>query len=150
MDFVPLNDQQLRELNLYPEGKYRFQVLKTTQKHSNNSGNDYFNLKMRIWVDGRERVLFDMLFFEGKMLYKTKHFCDATNMKSIYESGKIMPTDIDGKEGYLELVHRANNQTGEMQNSVKDYCVPDESNPSLINEPPKNEEKEEFNDSISF
>ena len=146
MDFVPLSDQQLRELNLYPEGRYRFQVLRTTQKHSNNSGNDYFNLKMRIHVDGKERILFDMLFFEGKMLYKTKHFCTVTGMPEKYDSGQIMPTDCDGKEGYLDLVHRANSQTGELQNSVKDYVIPE--GDQLIQAEPKADDS--FNDDIGF
>lgn len=145
MDFVPLSDQQLRELNLYPEGIYRFQVMRTTQKHSQNSGNDYFNLKMRIWVDGKERILFDMLFFEGKMLYKTKHFCEVAGMPEKYNSGKIMPTDCDGKEGYLELVHRTNTQTGELQNSVKDYVIPEGA--QLTQAESKNDS---FNDDISF
>ncbi len=160
MEFTPLSDRQLREMNLYPEGRYRFQVLRTNQKHSANSGNDYFNLKMRIWVEGKERILFDMLFFEGKMLYKTKHFCDATDMSDIYESGKINPVDCDGKEGYLDLVHRANNQTGELQNSVKDYIVPEESIVSPaeladmakqhVAQNPNSQNTNGFNDEISF
>lgn len=146
MDFVPLNDQQLRELNLYPEGRYRFQVMRTTQKHSSNSGNDYFNLKMRIWVEGKERILFDMLFFEGKMLYKTKHFCDVTGMSDKYEAGKLMPYECDGKEGYLDLVHRTNTQTGELQNSVKDYVIPE--GEQVIQVEPKKDDG--FNDDIDF
>ena len=159
MEFTPLNDQQLRELNLYPEGRYKFEVLRTTQKTS-RAGNDYFNLKMRIWIDGRERVLFDTLLFEGKMLYKTKHFCEATEMLDVYDSGNILPTDCDGRRGYLDLVHRANTETGEIQNSVKDYYVPEETtvSPADLAEMAKqhtgqtanSQNTNGFNDEISF
>lgn len=125
MDFTPLNDQQLRELNLYPEGRYRFRVERTDQKTS-KAGNEYFNLKMSINVNGKVCPLFDMLFFEGKMLYKTKHFCEAVGMPEKYESGKLMPIDCDLKEGWLDLVHRVNQQSGELQHTVKDYISEEE------------------------
>lgn len=123
MDFTPLNDQELKELNLYPEGRYRFRVIRCDQKRSPNSGNDYFNLKLNIQVNGKDRTLFDMLFFEGKMLYKTKHFCEVTGMPEKYESGKLMPFECDNKEGWLDLVQRVNQKTGELQNNVKDYVL---------------------------
>lgn len=124
MQFTPLNDQQIKELSLYPEGRYRFKVIRTEQKRSKN-GSDYFNLKMNIDVNGKWLTLFDMLFFEGKMLFKLKHFCDVTGIADKYESGNVMPYDCDNREGYLDLVQRVNQQTGEIQNSVKDYVIPE-------------------------
>lgn len=124
MDFTPLSDKELKELNLYPEGRYRFRVLKTEQKRG-QSGIDYFNLRMNISINGKDRTLFDMLFFEGKMLFKTKHFCEITGMLDKYNNGRLMPYECDGKEGWLDLGQRINQKTGELQNNVKDY-VPDE------------------------
>lgn len=126
MDFTPLNEKQIKELSLYPEGKYRFKVIRTEQKLS-KAGSDYFNLRMNIEVNEKWLPLFDMLFFEGKMLYKTKHFCDVTGMEDKYNAGKLMPYECDGKEGWLELIQRVNPQTGEIQNNVKDYIF--EENP---------------------
>src|SRR5690606_27361469 len=114
------NEKQIKELSLYPEGKYRFKVIRTEQKLS-KAGSDYFNLRMNIEVNEKWLPLFDMLFFEGKMLYKTKHFCDVTGMEDKYNAGKLMPYECDGKEGWLELIQRVNPQTGEIQNNVKDY-----------------------------
>lgn len=123
MDFTPLNDKEINELNLYPEGRYAFRVIRCEHKRSPKSGNEYFNLKMTINVHGKERTLFDMLFFEGKMIYKTKHFCDVTGLQEQYNNGKLMPYELDGKEGLLDLVQRQNQQTGELQNSVRDYII---------------------------
>ncbi len=122
MDFTPLSDKELKELNLYPEGRYRFRVLRTEQKRS-QAGSEYFNLRMNININGKDRTLFDMLFFEGKMLFKTKHFCEITGMADKYEKGKLMPFECDGKEGWLELGQRVNSKTGELQNNVKDYVA---------------------------
>lgn len=127
MDFTPLSDKELNELNLYPEGTYKFRVLRTEQKISRAS-NDYFGLKMMIQINGKDRPLFDMLMFEGKMMYKTKHFCETTGMLDKYENGKLMPFECDGKEGTLKLTHTVNQKTGELQNTVKDY-VSSEENP---------------------
>ena len=159
MEFTPLNDQQLRELNLYPEGRYKFLRCYEQLKKTSRAGNDYFNLKMRIWIDGRERVLFDTLLFEGKRCYistKRLSWHKATEMLDIYDSGNIMPTDCDGRRGYLDLVHRANTETGEIQNSVKDYHVPEETlvSPADLAEMAKQHANPQntngFNDEISF
>ncbi len=120
MDFTPLSDEQIRALNLFPEGRYRFRVLRTEQKRS-QAGSDYFNLKLNIVVDGKDKTIFDMLFFEGKMIFKTKHFCEVTGMASKYDSGKLMPAECDNQTGWLELTHRVNTKTGELQNNVRDY-----------------------------
>ncbi len=125
MDFTPLSDQEIKELSLYPEGTYHFRVQRAEQKRS-QAGNDYFNLKMNINVNGKERTLYDMLFFEGKMIYKTKHFCEVTGMPEKYESGKLMPFECDGKEGWLILAQGVNQKTGELQNNVKDYIYNEE------------------------
>lgn len=146
MDFTPLNDQELRELNLYPEGRYRFRVMRTEQKRS-KAGSDYFNLRMNININGKDRTLFDMLFFEGKMMFKTKHFCEITGMLDKYEKGKLMPFECDGKEGWLDLTQRVNQQTGELQNSVKDY-VTDEEEAQIP--PIQGQADNFFNDEIKF
>ncbi len=122
MDFTPLSDEQIRELSLYPEGRYRFRVLRAEQKRS-QAGSDYFNLKLNIIVNDKDRPLFDMLFFEGKMIFKTKHFCEVTGMAAKYDAGKLMPAECDNKEGWLELTHRINQKTGELQNNVRDYVL---------------------------
>lgn len=65
-----------------------------------------------------------MLFFEGKMLFKTKHFCEAVGLGKNYGEGKLMPYECDYKEGQLEIIQSLNKATGEYESRVKDYVVP--------------------------
>lgn len=138
MEFKPLTDDEIKTLRLPPEGRYKFTVLRTTQKRSKN-GQDYFNLKMRIkGENGKEYTVFDMLFFEGVMMFKTKHFCEGTGLEKQYLAGKLPVVDCDGREGFLDLAHRLDKNSGEMVSSVKDYVVP------------VREETQEFNDELPF
>jgi hypothetical protein len=123
MKFEPKTEAQIREENLVDGGFYRFTVLRTTQK-VNKDNETYFSLKVRIKVGEKERIIFDNIKFSGKMMYKAKHFCDATGLIEQYNDGEIMPSDMDGREGELELIQTTNKETGEVQNFVRDYIVP--------------------------
>lgn len=134
MEFTSLTEQEIRELNLLEEGRYKGTVLRTEHKVSRN-GRDYFNLKIRISLPNKkEKIVYDMLFFEGKMIFKTKHFCEGTGLTAQYKAGKLMPFECDGKEFECDIVNRPN-QVGEMQSGIKDYVVVEE---------------EAFNDDIPF
>jgi hypothetical protein len=124
MDFKPMSDSEIREMNLLPPGRYHGTVSRADHKNS-NTGNDYFNLKIRARNIETNKVgtIFDALLFEGKMFYKLKHFCEATGMMDKYNSGKLYPQDCDGKEFEFDLIHRID-KNGELKNSVKDYIVP--------------------------
>ena len=123
MDFQSLTDQQIKELNLVEPGTYKFQVLRCDQKTSRN-GQEYFNLKIRLYLGLKETIIYDMLFFEGKMMFKTKHFCDAVGLEKQYLAGKLMPYECEGKEGSLQMIQNVNKQSGELESRVKDYIVP--------------------------
>src|ERR1017187_4723079 len=123
MDFQPLTDQQIKELNMVDPGIYKFQVLRCDQKTSRN-GQEYFNFKMRLYIGSKEAIIYDMLFFEGKMIFKTKHFCEAVGLEKQYLAGKLMPYECEGKEGSLQIIQSINKQSGELESRVKDYLVP--------------------------
>ena len=79
---------------------------------------------MRLYIGSKEAIIYDMLFFEGKMIFKTKHFCEAVGLEKQYLAGKLMPYECEGKEGSLQIIQSINKQSGELESRVKDYLVP--------------------------
>lgn len=133
MDF---NAQQMREDALLKEGRYKFTVLDAREKRS-SAGNDMINLKLSLEVDARRVVFFDSLIMLPKMFWKFEHFCKATGMPEKIEEGRIMASECIGKEGYIDIIQKADNQTGELINQAKDYI-------SVIEQ----ETKETFDDDV--
>lgn len=133
MDF---NAQQMREDALIKEGRYKFTVLDAREKRS-GSGNDMINLKLALEVNGRKVNQFDSLIMLPKMFWKFEHFCTATKMTDKLDAGRLMAQDCFGKEGYVDIVQKANGQTGEIENQVKDYIKPED-----------HEAREVFNDDV--
>lgn len=121
MDF---NANQMREDALVRKGRYRFRVLRGQEKVSTN-GNDMMNLKMMLSVNGRDVQFFDTLMLMPSMFWKVEHFCKATGMPQKIDEGRLMAQDCDGKDGFLDIDHRVNKQTGEIEAYVKDYVTPD-------------------------
>jgi hypothetical protein len=122
MDF---NAQQMREDALLKEGRYKFTVLDAREKRS-SSNNDMINLKLSLEVNGRRVVFYDSLIFTPKMFWKIEHFCKTTGMPQKIDEGHLIPNDCFGKEGYVDIVQKPDNQTGELINQVKDYIKPQE------------------------
>lgn len=122
MDF---NAQQMREDALLKDGRYKFTVLDSREKRS-VAGNNMMNLKLSLEVNSRRVVFFDSLIFTPKMFWKVEHFCKATGMPEKIDQGKLTDQDCFGKEGYLDIIQKADNQTGELINQVKDYVKPEE------------------------
>jgi hypothetical protein len=121
MDF---NAKQMREDALIREGRYHFRVLRGQEKTSSN-GNDMMNLKLMINVHGRDVQFFDTLLFMPTMFWKVEHFCKATGMEQKIDDGRLMAQDCDGRDGVLDISHRVNKQTGEVEAFVKDYISPE-------------------------
>lgn len=59
------------------------------------------------------------------MFWQLEHFGLATGLSEKIDAGNLMAQDCDGREGYLELNHRANKETGEIEAYVKDYLKPE-------------------------
>lgn len=135
MDF---NAQQMREEALIKPGQYKFRVLQGREKTSTN-GNDMLILKLMIQVNGRDQQFWSTLMLMPKMFWQIEHFCKAAGMPEKIEEGRLMAQDCDGKEGYLEIAHRVNKQTGEIEDYVKDFVKPEDL---------KTESHDIFNDEI--
>lgn len=122
MDF---NAQQMREDALLKDGRYKYTVLDAREKVS-STGNNMINLKLSLEVNGRRVVFFDSLIFTPKMFWKVEHFCKASGMPEKIDEGSLTPNDCFAKEGYVDIIRKADNQTGELTNQVKDYIKPEE------------------------
>jgi len=121
MQFDP---RQMREDALPKKGKYHFTVLHTREKTSSN-GNEMFILKMRLENNGRPFQFTTTLMVIPSMFWRLEHFGEAAGLTEKVDSGNLMAQDCDGKEGYLELDHRVNKETGEIEAYVKDFLKPE-------------------------
>lgn len=122
------NAKQMREEALPAKGRYHFTVLHTREKTS-GSGNDMFILKMRLDGQGKTFNFFSTIVLTPKMFWYFEHFCLATGMPDKIDSGNLMAQECDGKEGYLEMDHRVNKETGEIEAYVKDFVKPENLEP---------------------
>lgn len=123
---MQFNAKQMREEALPKTGRYHFTVLQTREKRSPN-GNDMFIFKLRLLKDNKSFNFFVTIVLLPKMFWQFEHFCKSTGLAHKLEEGDLMAQECDGKEGYLEMDHRANRETGEIEAYVKDWIV--EENP---------------------
>lgn len=128
MRFTPKTDKEIEEERLLPEGEYSFEVTQAVQYRS-KAGNDMMKVMMKVFKpDGKHILITDYL--GEMMLYKLKHFFDATGLQELYEAGEVHTNDL----GEYEDLHGA---TGELKlgiqksddypdrNNVKDYIPAD-------------------------
>ena len=120
------NAKQMREEALPKKGRYHFTVLHTREKTS-AGGNDMFIFKLRVQKVGEPKQFnfFSTIVLIPKMFWMFEHFCIATGMPEKIDEGDLMAQECDGKEGYLEMDHRVNSETGEIEAFVKDYLKPE-------------------------
>lgn len=124
--------RRMREEALPAKGQYHFTVLHTREKTS-ASGNDMFIFKMRLQQGSKQFNFFSTIVLVPKMFWQFEHFCLAAGMPEKVDEGNLMAQDCDGKEGYLELDHRVNKETGEIEAYVKDYLKPEVTEPEEAN-----------------
>jgi hypothetical protein len=122
------NASEMREQALPQKGRYHFSVLHTREKTS-AAGNDMFIFKMRLTKDNKSFNFFVALVLMPKMFWQFEHFCQATGIPHKIDEGDLMAQECDGLEGFLEMDHRANPQTGEIEAYVKDFVKPENLDP---------------------
>lgn len=122
---MQFNAKQMREEALPKQGRYHFTVLHTREKTS-ASGNEMLLLKMRLERSGMKSfIFFANIVLTPKMFWLFEHFCLATGMGDKIDEGNLMAQECDGKEGELEMEHRVNKETGEIEAYVKDFVKPE-------------------------
>lgn len=122
---MQFNAKQMKEDALPAKGQYHFTVLHTREKTS-ASGNDMFIFKMRLErPNHRSFNFFSTIVLIPSMFWQFEHFCKSTGMPEKIDEGNLMAQECDGKEGYLEMDHRVNKETGEIEAYVKDFLKPE-------------------------
>lgn len=121
---MEFNAKQMREDALIQEGRYEFRVLHTREKTS-AKGTDMLILKVMLNVKGRQVTYFTTLLLMPSMFWLFEHFCKSVGMAEKIEEGSLMAQDCDGKEGILEIKHRINKETGEVEAYTKDFIAPE-------------------------
>jgi hypothetical protein len=114
--------KQMKADLLIPAGTYKFRVVDAREKRS-SAGNDMINMKLTLLVDGRDVKYFDSLILMPKMFWKIEHFCETVGMPEKIEEGSLMAGDCWEKEGHIEIIQKANRETGVMENQTKDYVT---------------------------
>ena len=125
MRFNPLSEEEV--LNLLPEGEYDF-VVQAAEDKVSQKGNDMIKLTLGIWdKKGQEHTVFDYL----AMMFKIKHFADATGLESLYQSGGYDASDCLGKSGKCKVLQEEGKGAFPPKNIVKDYIKSDGSHISI-------------------
>jgi hypothetical protein len=131
-DYEPLSEDEL--FGLLPEGTYDFRVQsalpKVSGSASKNPGSKMIlvTLEIRQGGIGRAYEVEDYLM-GGKMLYKFKHFCDATGLEQEYEAKTITPNLLIGRTGKVYLIRKEAEGKFLPKNEVRDYVKRDGLNP---------------------
>lgn len=116
MRFTPKSEDELNPL--IPAGVYDVEVLKAEEKLS-KAGNEMIALTLRIYLaDGNTALVNDWLM--EKVQYKLLNFCNATGLRSVYDSGELQADHCVGKSVKVKLAIKTDEVHGD-QNAVKDY-----------------------------
>jgi hypothetical protein len=147
MQFNPMSEQEIKEINLMEVGVYQFQVMSAVEKKSKN-GNSMIDLIIKIWdKKGRVRTVFDNLVDHEAFHFKIRNFAICTGQLNKYESGIIAAQDCLDKSGYLRLGVQKQNGNYAAKNIVQDYMLPDytdeNSKTSQETPPSKNDESDD-------
>ena len=121
---MQFNAKQMREEALPAQGRYHFTVLHTKERTTPN-GNDMLILKMRLEQNNKSFIFFTNIVLTPKMFWQFEHFCKAIGMAEKIEEGNLMAQECDEKEGELEMDHRVNQKTGEIEAYIKDFIKPE-------------------------
>lgn len=128
LNFKALTEKEIDEMDLIPEGEYKFKIIEAIHEISRKSGHPQIKIRLRIFIPQLgERTLTDYLSTNGKfMMRKFRHFCESTEIFDKYEAGNISSDDCLDKIGLVKYNDK---------NTIIDYCKWNgaEKNPSLEN-----------------
>jgi hypothetical protein len=135
--FAPLSAKELSEVNLIPEGLYRYKVVEA-QETTSQAGADMIKLKVEVYVDGRTKVVYDYLL--AAMMQKLYHFCENNGFLDKYDNGTLGMIDCVGASKGLVNIATQKDKTGKYadKSGIKDYVIDGE--PQKSSSKPKFEE----------
>lgn len=119
MRFTPKTEAEIQEANLLPAGTYDFKITKAEDAVS-KSGNDMIVATIQVYrPDGGFTLVTDYLL--ESMAYKLRHCCEECGIIHLYEAGTLMASDLEGREGRMQLKQDPAKGDFPAKNSVKDY-----------------------------
>lgn len=130
MQYTPKTEKEIQEALVWPKGTYDFEVIKAEKAvgsdTSKNPGMEYIKLsKVQIWNDaGETRFINGVL--HPKMEAQLRHFCYATGIGAVYESGKLRADHCEGRTGKLKLKVKDAEGNYPAKNEIADFEVPKE------------------------
>lgn len=121
--FQPKTEEEV--LNLLKPGTYDF-LIKQAENAVSKKGNAMIKLYVCIFDEQRrERYVTDYLM--EAMLFKVKHFCDATGLEEKYQQGKFDAMDCINRRGKCKV--RIEESEGfAPKNSIQDYIKGEKNN----------------------
>lgn len=126
--FNPMTENEIKKMNLINEGKYQFEVIKSSIKTS-DAGNQMIEVYLKIYDEnGNTRFLYDYLMSLPTMIYKLHHFCMSVGMENEYKNGSLKIEDLVNKGGIVHIKIKKNQVNPEggtfpEKNFVRDYLT---------------------------
>ena len=119
MKFTPKTEAEIQEANLLPAGTYDFRITKAEDAVS-KSGNEMIVVTLAVYrPEGGFTLVTDYLL--ESMAYKLRHCCKECGIINLYEAGTLMASDLEGREGRLQLKQDPAKGDFLAKNVVKDY-----------------------------
>ena len=120
MKFQPKSQEELAVANLFPAGKYPFEVIKAEDKIS-KSGNEMLALQLKLYGEGEKTTLvFEYLLASNE--HRLNQFCLAAGLQGKYESGELEALDCEGRGGWVCIKIQPAKDGYEPKNVVSYYC----------------------------
>lgn len=134
MKITPRTEKELAERNLWPAGKYTFEVNEhiafgqktfSTEEKKSSKGDDMIVLAMLVYnEEGEARPFLDYLVNIESVEFKIRHAAEACGILDKYNAGELTADDFIGKTGELKLrVGKATEKYPTPRNEVGDYVV---------------------------
>lgn len=123
MKVTPRTEEEIKYLNMLPEGEYNFLVIDAIEKVS-KSGNEMIHLIIKITKNNKNYQIHDYLMDTEKMSFKLRHCCESLGILSKYELGEVSSKDFIDKKGSAKIIISVDkNGVYDSKNTVKDYLV---------------------------
>lgn len=127
MNFKPKTEEEIQRSRLLPKGAYPFSVAESNEQASKsvkNAGRMMVALKLVIHANNGD-VFHNDYFADWFSEHKLRHFAESIGKLADYEKGTLDFTQnkFQGAAGYLFLGEQTRKDTGDLQNTVKDYIT---------------------------
>lgn len=125
MKWEPKTEEQVMSDQLCPKGKNPFTVMECSEvdsKSDSNAGKPMIKLKLNVHAEDADYHIYDYVMYWA-MEHKFRHFFYAIGRGKEYETGNGDCRDYVGLEGWCDVGHRKDKQTGRLKETIQDYVT---------------------------